>query len=272
MRWAQVTGLVWLLLSAAWLTGDPVAAQPSELVFAQAGTMPILLTAPHGGNMRVPGVPERTTGTTTQDARTRELTEALAGRLEAVLCARPYVVIATFHRRYIDANRSEADAYEHPDVRPHYLAYHQSARRFVSEIQEQYPEGALLLDIHGQAQDPGRIHRGTNNGRSVTRLLGRYGEATLVGPNSIFGQLQAAGYDVFPPNSPVGDTREDPRWNGGYTVQTYGSHHPAGIDAIQIEIGQTFRGDTTVAGLAEHLANAIVTFAAVYLPQQQRCG
>jgi hypothetical protein len=55
-------------------------------------------------------------------------------------------------------------------------------------------------------------------------------------------------------------------------VQTFGSHNPDGIDAIQIEIGQNFRGDTTVAGLAEQVANAIVTFATAYLPQQQRCG
>jgi hypothetical protein len=107
------------------------------------------------------------------------------------------MVIAAFHRRYIDANRSEAEAYEHLDARPHYLAYHQSARRFVSEIREQYPEGALLLDIHGQAQDPGRVHRGTNNGRSVTRLLGRYGEAALMGPNSVFGNYRQQGTTYF---------------------------------------------------------------------------
>ena len=60
----------------------------------------------------------------------------------------------------------------------------------------------------------------------------RYGDDAVVGRNSLFGQLQAAGYEVFPPNTPVRDAREDTRYNGGYTVETYGSHNPDGVDAI----------------------------------------
>jgi N-formylglutamate amidohydrolase len=181
-------------------------------------------------------------------------------------------VIAYFHRRYIDANRPEAEAYEHPDGRPPYLAYHQSIREFVRETRERYPEGALLLDIHGQSEDPGRIHRGTRNGTSVTRLLARYGDDALVGRNSIFGQLAAAGYNVFPPNIPPRDSREDLRWNGGYTVDAYGSHNPDGVDVIQIEIGRNFREDNTLVTMAENLANAIATFYTAYVREQPRCS
>jgi N-formylglutamate amidohydrolase len=222
--------------------------------------------------MQIPGVPNRTAGTTTQDARTSELTEAVANRLTMILCERPYVVIAQFHRRYLDVNRPEPDAYEHPDARPHYLAYHQAIRRFVSEIKDRYPDGAILVDIHGQPEEASRIHRGTNNGRSVARLLDWYGDDALVGPTSIFGQLRADGYDVYPPNGPLRDAREDPRWNGGHTVSTYGSQHPDGLDAVQVEIGRDWRQSDTITRMADRLANAIAVFYTTYLSQLRRCA
>jgi N-formylglutamate amidohydrolase len=248
------------------------AGQTSVLVFAQSGTLPIVLTAPHGGSSAVPGVPARTSGTTVQDTRTLELTEALRDRLAAILCERPYVVIAQFHRRFVDANRAEAEAYEHPDGRAPYRAYHQTIRDFVAEIRQRYPDGAILLDIHGQSEEPDRIHRGTRNGTSVTRLLARYGDDALVGRNSLLGQLAAAGYTVFPPITAPRDAREDPRWNGGYTVDAYGSHNPDGIDTIQLEIGRNFRDEAAVGAMADQLANALATFSTTYVRQQPRCS
>jgi N-formylglutamate amidohydrolase len=269
---AQAAAFPLAALAIIWLAAGVGAAQTSELVFIQAGTIPIILTAPHGGNAPVPGVPERSRGTLTQDARTRELTEEISQRLETVLCERPYVVMAHFHRRYIDANRPEADAYEHPDARSHYVAYHESIRRFVNEIRERYPEGAILIDVHGQSEDPGRIHRGTRNGRTVARLIARHGDDAVAGGNSIFGQLRTAGYEIFPTSASLRDSREDRRWDGGHTVGSYGSHNPDGIDAIQIEIGRDFRQDNTSGRFVAHLADAVVTFYRTYLGGQTRCS
>lgn len=101
------------------------------------------------------------------------------------------------------------------------------------------------------------MHRGTQNGATVAALVRLRGEAALTGPQSIFGALHGKGYPVFPPNTPVGSPREDKRYNGGYTVQTYGSGNPDGIDAIQIEIGRNLRTDPEFIGA---LAEAVVVF------------
>jgi N-formylglutamate amidohydrolase len=259
-------------LGSVSLAGDPVQAQWSDLVSAEAGTFPILITAPHGGTAPVPGVPERTSGVRVQDDRTRQLAEALANRLELVLCGRPYTVFAGYHRRYVDANRYEAEALEHPAASPHYLAYHEAIRRFVREIRERWPDQGLLLDIHGQAREPNRIHRGTNNGRTVTRLLANHGLQGLVGPSSIFGELVAAGYDVFPANTPLGDPAEDRRFGGGFTVQTYGSHQPDGIDAIQLELGAQLRRTENTEQLAKDLASAIALFYRAHVGLGTECA
>jgi N-formylglutamate amidohydrolase len=236
---------------------SPVQGQTPLLVEAEAGDLPIILTAPHGGSEEIPDVAPRATGTTSQDARTLEITRALKARLGAQYCQQPYAVMARFHRRYLDANRPEPDAYEQPAARPHYVAYHETIRAYVDEVRRRFPDGAILVDIHGQSEDPGTIHRGTQNGRTVARLLERQGDGALVGEHSIFGRLQGLGYQVFPPVPPPGNQREHPAYNGGYTVQTYGSHHAEGIDAIQIELGMDLRRPATMAQLVDDLAESI---------------
>jgi N-formylglutamate amidohydrolase len=130
-------------------------AQTTDLVIAEPGAVAILLTAPHGGSRAIPGVPVRTAGNTAQDFRTRELTEMVRNVLAEELCATPYVVVADFHRRYLDANRSETEAFEHPDAEPVYRAYHGSIREFVDDINRGFGSRGMLIDVHG----PNKLHQ-----------------------------------------------------------------------------------------------------------------
>jgi hypothetical protein len=51
----------------------------------------------------------------------RPITTGIAQRLLDSWGEAPYVVIAEFHRKYIDANRPPECAYEHPDAKLRYL-------------------------------------------------------------------------------------------------------------------------------------------------------
>ncbi len=51
-----------------------------------------------------------------------------------------------------------------------------------------------------------------------------------------------------------------PRFNGGYTVQTYGSHKAEGIDAVQFEYGSNFRAADKLDDTAKRTAAAIKSF------------
>lgn len=251
------------LFAIFWvLTATVLAANPEESIISRAGTLPILLTVPHGGLDAVPNVRVRSRGTTSTDVETIELAEILARHLQKSLGAHPYIVAARFSRKYIDANRAEAEALDVPDAKPAYDAYHNRIRFFIAQIKERFPQGALLLDIHGQSGDPGVVHRGTQNGATVAALIRKHGSAALIGADSILGVLQRNGYKVFPPNTPIGSPPEDRRYNGGYTVQTYGSGRSDGIDAIQIEVGRDLRTDSRFAAALEA---AIVVFYKTYL-------
>lgn len=262
--WRVLPLLLALLIAAA-----THAAQVGDLIVARSGTLPILLTAPHGGTEAIPGMQNRTgnLAVVTMDARTLEFAEALAGRLKSVLGAEPYVVAARFHRRYIDVNRRANEAFEDVKAEPYYAAYHNRIRGFVSEIRQKFPRGALLLDIHGQGSDPNTLHRGTANGWTVEKLIATHGAAALIGEKSLFGVFSAKGREVFPPNTRIGNPPEDKRYNGGYTVRTYGSNNRDGIDAIQLEFGANQRKDPRVVN---DLAEAISVFYKTYLNVDKR--
>lgn len=265
------------LLILSPFVGLPLAARataPADLVQVQPGTLPIILTAPHGGRMAVPGVgprviparpPADTSYVTTVDPETDRLALGIAARIKALTQRDVYLVVARFDRKYIDANRPPRFAFDQPAARPFYELYHRSIRGFVDEIRARYRHG-LLIDVHGQHKIPDALIRGTINGRAVRRLLARGGVAAVTGPNGLFGQLERNGFRVFPDNSvPPEGRNEDAGFNGGHTVDLYGSHGLRGIDAVQFEFGADYRRKATLERSIEGAARAIVAFREGYL-------
>ena len=247
----------------------------TDLVLVQQGSMPVILTAPHGGRAAIPTVEPRRAqdGTpgpwggvhTGADASTDVLASGIAAELSKLTGQDPYLVVAKFARKYIDANRPPELGLEDPRARPYYDYYHRSIRRFIDEVRAKYPAG-LLIDVHGQGKDPDVVMRGTINGRTVQRLMQRRGVDAVTGPRGVFGQLEVNGFKVFPRNDvPPHGTSEDAGYKGGYTVFTYGSHNRDGIDAVQMEFGNRYRQKTLLDKSARDAAHAIAAFYEAYL-------
>jgi len=253
---------------------------PADLVLGRRGDLPIILTAPHGGREGIPGVePRRAVDRSSKkwggvhtggDPETDRLAEGIAAELRALTGREPYLVVARFLRKYIDANRPPDLAFEDRRARPYYDHYHRRIREFVDEIRKGHGAG-LLIDVHGQDKDPEVVMRGTNNGRTVARLTWRAGEEAVTGAKGIFGQLEAKGFTVFPANHlPIQGRNEDAGFNGGYTVVTYGSQNGDGIDAIQLEFGAAYRRKAVVDRSARDAARAIAGFYEAYLQRAAR--
>lgn len=254
------------LLALALLSPAPSWAEPdqdpSRWVTVWAGMLPIIVAAPHGGRTPIAGIAARRgvgvpQFTAERDNNTAELAGLIAEKLAANLGARPFLVIARFERKFIDANRPESAAFESPEAKPYYDAYHRVLRDAAAQVKERWG-GGLLLDIHGQGAEPNTIFRGTHNGRSVAALRRRFGAAALNGPRSILGQMAALGYRVEPADD------EERRYTGGYTTQTYGSHRGTAIDAIQLELGANLRRQANLERTASDLARSVEIFAREY--------
>lgn len=281
-RFQQVVVVVCLLLgglnsqltSAQQLPPQQQKAQAklASLVTIESGDLPIILTAPHGGRDAIPNVAERQGEGVDRfnrrsDSNTDILTERLAETIEKKMGKRPYVVIARFHRKYADANRRGRDAYESNEAKAVYDSYHQAIAQARNQVMERWGRG-IMFDIHGQAVEPKAILRGTQNGKTTTHLVSRFGREALIGEMSIFGQLARQDFIVIPG---VGsEDREPVGYNGGYTVIAHGSGEGGTLDAIQLELGHELRTKETIPITASKLTDAIAAFAKVYLPTDER--
>lgn len=250
----------------------PVALPAPPLVTVIAGTLPIVITAPHGGLVRVPGSAGRTGGVQVTDVNTAEIALLLAQRLASRFGLQPAVIIAQFSRKDADANRPAAEAYESDAARPHYEAFHAAVRSAVDRIVKGAdgkirPDArGLLLDIHGQSRVPDALIRGTQDGRTLSRVMARAGIDAVTGPRSLFGLLKAAGNNVLPslkPDAPKDDQLDERLFDGGHIVGTYGSHRYDGIDAVQIEIGG--QRSNNLLKCARDIADAAEGFYRAYM-------
>lgn len=273
--------------AAAPSTGTELST-PSALLTTQRGTLPIILSAPHGGSVRVHGSKDRTTGVTVRDDMTAEVALLVAQRLTTKLGAKPSIVIAQFSRKDADANRApdSPEAFENDAAKAQYDAYHAALRTLVDEQRAAHPgtdhhPRVLLIDLHGQKREPDAIVRGTRDGKSVAHLVTRAGLPAITGADSICGRLRALGYRVLPEDEQAGVPQNptDPKvsappanprhplnesfFDGGYIIARYGADSPDGIDAIQLELGRMRSTDTLK--LSRDLADAIAAFYQRYV-------
>jgi N-formylglutamate amidohydrolase len=260
--------VLFIIAIFVWSVESQAQLEPYHLLTVWAGTLPIILSAPHGGRHSIAGIAIRrglgvAQFTTERDANTDELAQRIAARLEARLNTKPFLVVADFNRKYVDVNRPSQGAFESAEAKPYYDAYHRLLREAHDRVSREWGRG-LLLDIHGQGAQGETIYRGTNNGKTVMSLTRRFGTEALAGPKSILGQMERLGYHILPHAKQ--SYKEDRRYLGGYIVNTYGSHHGTGVDAIQLEIGTTLRAPAKLERTASDLADAIAVFAQEFLP------
>jgi N-formylglutamate amidohydrolase len=157
-RRSVLLATIFVPMSAPAAVSAARAAGPADLVLVRQGTLPIILTVPHGGREAIPGVaPRDTLGkpsggrgfVTATDTNTDQLALGIAAEIKKLTGKEPYIVMARFRRKFVDPNRPPEVAVDSPAARPYYDYYHQAVRRFIDEVRAKYPAG-LLVDVHGQ--------------------------------------------------------------------------------------------------------------------------
>src|SRR5262245_61864778 len=188
--------------------------QEDNLVSRHPGTLPVILCCPHGGSEQPEGVPERAGSdpdcrpiSKRRDNHTLEITTRVAQRILDVFGEAPYVVIAEFHRKYIDANRERKCAFEVPAAQKYYDEYHNTIRSFVDDVRVETGGVGLLFDIHGTLvipEDEADLYLGTDNKKTVARLL-QFDPQALWRRRGLRGFLgpEAAGYVISPTRSGI---------------------------------------------------------------------
>lgn len=272
--------------SQSYLPGTTYFGQDS-LIEYQAGNLPIILSAPHGGHESPATLPDRNCSgcVTVKDSYTQELAREIAAALIFKTGCYPHLIINKLHRKKLDANREiieATDSNSATEVYWHnYMNFIDSAKRSISS---KYQKG-IFLDIHGHGHAIQRIELGyllsssdlrksdsvlnslpTNLKTSILNL--RYSTLTsqplselIRGKHSFGSLINAKGFPTVPSDSIPFPLVGEPYFNGGYNTRRFGSQTGGTIDAIQIEHNWDVRANPSIrARLADSLAQVILDF------------
>ncbi|MCE9601208.1 MAG: hypothetical protein K8S21_03210 [Gemmatimonadetes bacterium] len=270
--------------------GGGAAVAPLDVtgwVAATDGTMPLVIVAPHGGDLVPTELPDRTCAgcETVNDANTRALAIEIADAFARRIGKRPFVVANLLSRRKFDANRDLTEATgSYAPLAPLWTLFHQRIDSAKARAARVHPR-ALLIDLHGHAHAVPRLELGyllsAANLRlpdsivtplmfasSIARLdsSARSGDAGVVllrGARSLGTRFAQSGFPAVPSASDPAPAVSDAYFNGGYDTQRHGSQVAGPVDAIQIECNYAGVRDTPAA--RANFAEAFVTATLAYL-------
>lgn len=236
-------------------------AQVSEVakyIEVRSGSLPLILTVPHGGGLKPDTILTRRYGVTGADSNTIALAEAIAGELQTRYGGKPHLIISRLHRSRLDPNREITEAAQgDAKAEAAWHLFHDSARRACEEVAKRHGSG-LLLDIHGhrhldQRVELGYLVRGDQlrasdavlnadtaliSATSIRELDQRSPQTfaeLLRGPQSLGGLLERYGARCLPAPSKAAPGKLAGYFSGAYDVTAHGSRSGGTVSAIQVE-------------------------------------
>lgn len=229
-----------------------------QYIEVRSGTLPIILTVPHGGSLKPDNVLARRYGVTGTDSNTIPLSEVIIEELQNRFGGKPHAIISRLHRSKLDPNRDIKEAAQgDPTAEVAWHRFHDNAQKACDSVMKKHGFG-LLLDIHGhrhldQRVELGYLIKGEQlkasdaelnadaaliAGTSIRELDKRSPQsfAQLVrGPQSLGGLLERHGARCLPSPSKANPGLMAGYFSGVYDVAAHGSREGGTVSAIQIE-------------------------------------
>lgn len=239
------------------------------------GNLPIILSAPHGGEIQPHEIKNRKSGIFDKDDFTLELTELIIKEFHNQTQEIPYAVISTISRMKVDINREPKEAYEDENAKYSYLEFHKSIINSKKEIEKKFSKG-IYIDIHGQSHPKEYLEFGyllDNNilkmhnselkkhvEHSSIKTLSNFSKECFLdqlrGPHSMGSLMTNKGYDsILSIKLPYAS--DDNYFEGAYDTIRYGSLKGGNISGIQIEF--PYKGCRDTQQNREKCAKAFVT-------------
>ena len=219
------------------------------------GTLPLVISAPHGGYLKPAALPDRQEGKVEQDGFTQEMARALREEFQARTGGTPHLVICRLHRVKVDCNREIKEAAQgNAQAEKVWHEYHDAIEQAKTAVQTTFGAG-LYIDLHGQRHAEGRVEIGylltpkelALDDEAIGKLavktgireLGQRSPAGFVGllrgQNSLGALLDAKGYTCVPSPALHAPREKELYFNGGYDTQIHASRDGGTLSGIQIE-------------------------------------
>jgi N-formylglutamate amidohydrolase len=222
-----------------------------QFVKFKKGSIPLILSVPHGGILECKDIPKRSKGILGIDKATVELAQELTSYLKNIsvkyfsTLQTPSHIISKIRRSKIDMNRIEIEAFSENSslAKKIYQFYHDKIRELIYYNLMMF-NYSLLLDCHGfekNKRPPGyrdvEIVIGTNNLASFfpnpVRIKDR--------DKNLRGEIIKKFLKLDIPIAPGHPRRREFILTGGYITQKYGASEIKGNQAMQIEFSDRIR-------------------------------
>ena len=259
----------------------------------RAGSLPIIVSVPHGGYLTPPEISDRDCAncTTVNDAYTLELGEALYNAILAISGCRPHLIINHLDRIKLDANRNISEGADgDPLAEEAWEDFHQYIEDAKACVEEEYGAG-FYLDLHGHGHSIQRIEYGyllyedelafsdaTLNSPTYinysslrnlanTNIMGLSHVELLRGPFSLGSRLAENNYPGVPSGSDPYPLSGQAYFSGGYNTVRHSSYQGGSIDGVQVECNQSIRFDPEAREeFAMELAEQLLAFVNDFYP------
>lgn len=258
------------------------------------GDIPLIITAPHGGNIQPAGIPIRSCSgaATANDANTQPLTREIRAYMRNTYGKSPYIIVNHLHRNRIDQNRDLHEAIcEHTDLMTEaWNDFHGYVDTALWKAVTEHGY-ALYIDIHGHGRSTPRLEIGYR--LSATDLKRLYDSPALAGltllqkasirdvfllfdrsnsdfhdlimGENAFGTLIASeGIRAVPSQDEPHLQPGEPYFNGGYNTARYtGDDYPR-VYGFQIECHRPVRDNRTA--FVRKLSKALLDYVELTKP------
>ena len=269
---AELDGVADTATFEVWLAPETSVYEPGTQYLGRQGyveyvpgTLPVVISAPHGGALEPDEIPDRSYGTVVTDSYTAETLLAVRQAFLERTGHAPHVVISHLRRTKLDPNREIVEAAQ---GNPFAENAWEEFQRFIEVASDQVATdfgAGLYLDLHGHGHPVHRVElgyllSGSNLNMADGSLdVGPYAAASsmaalaarsplsfsvlLRGETSFGGFLEDAGVRSVPsPGDP--SPGQDSYFSGGYNTLRHGSREGGTVDGIQLELHRVGLRDT----------------------------
>lgn len=252
-----------------------------------AGNLPVILSAPHGGDKVPSDIPDRSCPdcVNVKDAFTQELiTEVYQALLKKTGC-HAHVIINRLHRRKLDANRDMEEATDGNNIAAmSWFDFHDYIESAKKKVTMDFGKG-LYIDLHGHSHTKQRLEIGYllygsefrqpnsklnsqeyidySSIKSLVNFnINNLDHADLLKGELSFGSMMSdKQYPSVPSKDDPFPLPGDDYFSGGYNTERHGSIKSGTIDGIQIECNNEVRFDAAKRlVLADKLAASILEY------------
>jgi hypothetical protein len=245
------------------------------------GNMPIIISAPHGGDLRPDEIPDRTWGMLIGDPYSIEYAQEVIAYLYQWTGRRPHLIINHLARIKMDANREIGEAAQgNPYAEQAWYEYHgfiQDARDIVTADWGRGHYFDFHINIHSahwteiglglNGSDLARSDQELNTDyyknkshlRSLVATSNVYFPEVVRGQTSLGGYLEQYGYKTVPsPSYPDPDGND--MYYTGYNTYCHGPNLGGTINSTQVETYLGFVQPAVRDAYSHALAQAIYSF------------